>query len=115
MPQEIVTSTDISVASAIISSKDRSLIPIMVTPKTAPISKGKQHMPRDAGQQIAVAVVLMSLSLWMLPTSALAIDVGDKAPDFVMHSTVGETVRLSEYQGQMTVLMFFFPAAFTSV
>ena len=72
-------------------------------------------MPRDAGQQIAVAVVLMSLSLWMLLTSALALDVGDQAPDFVMHSTVGETVRLSEYQGQMTVLMFFFPAAFTSV
>jgi peroxiredoxin len=72
-------------------------------------------MPRDVGQQIAVAVVLMSLSLWVLPASALAIDVGDKAPDFVMHSTVGETVRLSEYQGQKTVLMFFFPAAFTSV
>jgi thioredoxin-dependent peroxiredoxin len=72
-------------------------------------------MSRDVGQQIAVAVVLMSLSLWVLPTSALAIDVGDQAPDFVMHSTVGETVRLSEYQGQKTVLMFFFPAAFTSV
>jgi mycoredoxin-dependent peroxiredoxin len=51
----------------------------------------------------------------VLPTAALAIDVGDKAPDFVMHSTVGETVRLSEYQGQKTVLLFFFPAAFTSV
>ena len=72
-------------------------------------------MPRDAGQPIAVAVVVMSISLWMLQTSALATDVGDKAPDFVMHSTVGETVRLSDYQGQKTVLMFFFPAAFTSV
>jgi peroxiredoxin len=70
-------------------------------------------MPRDAGQQIVMAVIL--LSLWVLPTSALAIDVGDKAPDFVMHSTVGETVRLSDYQGQKTVLLYFFPAAFTSV
>jgi peroxiredoxin len=69
----------------------------------------------DAGQRLAVAVVLMSMSVWLLPISALAIDVGDKAPDFVMHSTVGETVRLSEYQGQKTVVMFFFPAAFTSV
>jgi peroxiredoxin len=57
----------------------------------------------------------MSTSLWLLAISALAIDVGDKAPDFVMHSTVGETVRLSEYQGRKTVVMFFFPAAFTSV
>jgi peroxiredoxin len=87
----------------------------MVTPETAPISMGKRYMPRDARQQIAVAVVLMSLSLWRLPTAALAIDVGHKAPDFVMHSTVGETVRLSEYQGQKTVLLYFFPAAFTSV
>jgi peroxiredoxin len=71
-------------------------------------------MLRDSGQRLAVAVVLMSTSLW-LPASALAIDVGDQAPDFVMHSTVGETVQLSEYQGQKTVVMFFFPAAFTSV
>jgi peroxiredoxin len=51
--------------------------------------------------------------------AAADISAGDrrrnKAPDFVMHSTVGETVRLSEYQGQKTVVMFFFPAAFTSV
>ena len=87
----------------------------MVTPAMVPISKGKQQMPRDAGQQITLAVVVMSLSLWMLPTSALALNVGDQAPDFVMHSTVGETVRLSEYQGRKTVLLFFFPAAFTSV
>jgi thioredoxin-dependent peroxiredoxin len=72
-------------------------------------------MQRDPGQRLAVAVVLMSTSLWLLAISALAIDVGDKAPDFVMHSTVGETVRLSEYQGRKTVVMFFFPAAFTSV
>jgi hypothetical protein len=87
----------------------------MVTPEMVPISKGKQQMPRDAGQQITLAVVVMSLSLWMLPTSALALNVGDQAPDFVMHSTVGETVRLSDYRAQKTVLLFFFPAAFTSV
>jgi peroxiredoxin len=88
---------------------------MMVIPETAPISRGTRHMPTDAGPRIAMAVVLLSMSLRLLPTSALAIDVGDKAPDFVMHSTVGETVRLSEYQGRKTVLLFFFPAAFTSV
>jgi hypothetical protein len=87
----------------------------MVTPETAPISKENQHMQSNAVQQIMLTVVLMSMSLWMLPTPTLAIDIGDKAPDFVMHSTMGETVRLSEYQGRKTVLLFFFPAAFTSV
>ena len=42
--------------------------------------------------------------LALLPASALALDVGDQAPDFVMHSTVGETVGLSEYQGRKTAL-----------
>lgn len=64
---------------------------------------------------IVVAVVVMSLSLWLRPTAALAIDVGDQAPEFVMHSTVGESVRLSAYRGQKAVLLFFFPAAFTSI
>jgi AhpC/TSA family len=83
--------------------------------ETARIIGGTGSMPRNVGPRIAVAVVLLTTSLWLLTASALAIDVGDQAPDFVMHSTVGETVRLSEYQGRKTVLLFFFPAAFTSV
>ena len=83
--------------------------------ETARIIKGTLSMPRNVGPRIAVAVVLLTISPWLLPASALAIDVGDQAPDFVMHSTVGETVRLSDYQGRKTVLLFFFPAAFTSV
>jgi peroxiredoxin len=44
-----------------------------------------------------------------------AAEVGEKAPDFLMHSSVGETVRLSDYQGKKNVMLFFFLAAFTSV
>jgi peroxiredoxin len=51
----------------------------------------------------------------MAPRPAPAVEVGEKAPDFLMHSTVGETVRLSDYQGKKNVLLFFFLAAFTSV
>ena len=70
-------------------------------------------MPRYARLPIAVVVVVMSL--WLQPTAAWAVDVGDQAPEFVMHSTVGESVRLSAYRGQKAVVLFFFPAAFTSV
>ena len=76
-------------------------------------SKGNQHMLGYARLPIAVVVVVMSL--WLQRTGASAADVGEQAPDFVMHSTVGESVRLSAYQGQKHVLLFFFPAAFTSV
>jgi peroxiredoxin len=62
-----------------------------------------------------VAIALLSLGRGLLPSAALATEVGEKAPDFVMHSTVGESVRLAEYQGRKHVLVFFFPAAFTSV
>jgi peroxiredoxin len=48
----------------------------------------------------------------MMPLSARGLEVGAQAPDFFMHSTVGETVRLSAYQGKKHVLLFFL-AAFT--
>ena len=62
-----------------------------------------------------LAAVLLGIGLWMIPMPVAAVEVGDKAPDFLMHSTVGETMRLSDYQGKKTVLLFFFVAAFTGV
>jgi peroxiredoxin len=64
---------------------------------------------------MSLIVVVLCLGLGIMPRPAKAADVGDKAPDFLMHSTVGETLRLSDYQGKKHVLLFFFVAAFTSV
>jgi hypothetical protein len=66
-------------------------------------------------KRIGSAAALLSIALWMMPMPARAIEVGDKAPEFFMHSTVGETVRLADYQGKKNVLLFFFLAAFTGV
>jgi AhpC/TSA family len=66
-------------------------------------------------RRIALAAALLHIGLWMMPLPATALEVGDKAPDFLMHSTVGETVRLSDFQGKKHVLLFFFLAAFTGV
>jgi peroxiredoxin len=60
-----------------------------------------------------LATVLVSIGLWMVPMPAPAVEVGQQAPDFLMHSTMGETVRLSDYQGKKNVMLFFFVAAFT--
>ena len=35
--------------------------------------------------------------------------VGDKAPDFSLKSTSGETVGLSQFKGKKNVLLAFFP------
>ena len=72
-------------------------------------------MPTQWLRRSTLAAVLFTLGLWMVPMPAPAVEVGEKAPDFLMHSTVGETVRLSDYQGEKNVLLFFFLAAFTSV
>jgi peroxiredoxin Q/BCP len=39
--------------------------------------------------------------------------VGDEAPDFTLPSTSGQPVKLSDYRGKKTVVLAFFPAAFT--
>jgi hypothetical protein len=62
-----------------------------------------------------LTAMLLSIGLWLVPMPVPAVEVGDKAPDFLMHSTVGETVRLSDFQGKKNVMLFFFLAAFTGV
>ena len=39
--------------------------------------------------------------------------VGDEAPDFTLPSTAGGQVKLSDFRGKNTVVLAFFPAAFT--
>jgi peroxiredoxin len=64
---------------------------------------------------MAVAVIWLSAVMLSAPMSATALQVGDKAPDFLMFSTVEETVRLSDYQGKKNVVLFFFVRAFAGV
>jgi peroxiredoxin len=39
--------------------------------------------------------------------------VGDMAPDFTLPATNGKQVKLSDFRGKKTVVLAFFPAAFT--
>jgi len=41
------------------------------------------------------------------------LEVGDKAPDFTLPSTEGGTVHIADFIGKSTVVLAFFPAAFT--
>jgi peroxiredoxin len=39
--------------------------------------------------------------------------IGDTAPDFTLPATEGNPVKLSDFRGKKTVILAFFPAAFT--
>ncbi|MFF6810745.1 peroxiredoxin [Streptomyces sp. NPDC012403] len=45
----------------------------------------------------------------------MAIQVGDKAPDFELKDNHGATVRLSDFHGRKNVVVLFYPFAFTGV
>lgn len=45
--------------------------------------------------------------------SAQALQVGDKAPDFSLPATNGSTVRLSDFAGTKSLVVFFYIGAFT--
>jgi peroxiredoxin len=57
-----------------------------------------------------VGVVLLLLS--SMPTMAL--QAGDKAPDFSLPATTAEKVSLADFVGKQPVVVFFYVYAFTN-
>jgi len=46
---------------------------------------------------------------------ATALEVGEKAPDFTLPSTIGEKISLSQFQGKQLVLIEFYGSDFSPV
>ena len=58
---------------------------------------------------VSAAVLLLAVG------QSLALQVGDKAPDFALPATTADKVSLADYLGKKHVVVFFYNAAFTSV
>jgi peroxiredoxin len=58
---------------------------------------------------MSLTMLLISL---LLASSALAVEVGEKAPDFTLPSTTGETISLSQFKGIKHVLIQFYSLDF---
>jgi peroxiredoxin len=60
---------------------------------------------------------LLGAASWLLGQAVQPphtnLKVGDAAPDFTLPATTGGTVKLSDFRGKSTVVLAFFPAAFT--
>jgi peroxiredoxin Q/BCP len=51
---------------------------------------------------------MLVASLLVFPSMATGLEVGDKAPDFTLPSTTGETISLSRFRGRKYVLLEFY-------
>ncbi|MDP2380131.1 MAG: redoxin domain-containing protein, partial [Pseudohongiella sp.] len=58
-------------------------------------------------------VALLSMTAMILPSLSSALEVGDKAPDFTLQASNGQTYSLTDFVGKQPVVLAFFPAAFT--
>src|SRR4029078_6959808 len=47
--------------------------------------------------------------------SEMAVEVGDKAPDFTLKDQHGQAATLSDFRGEKNVVIIFYPFAFTGV
>jgi peroxiredoxin len=64
---------------------------------------------------MALAALAASVSLYgqTIQPRKTTLKVGDEAPDFTLNATTGGKVKLSDFRGKNTVILAFFPAAFT--
>jgi len=46
--------------------------------------------------------------LLLIPSVVLSLEVGEKAPDFTLPSTMGEQISLSQFRGKKHVLLEFY-------
>jgi peroxiredoxin Q/BCP len=63
------------------------------------------------GRKCLLAGLVTPLALFAM--SANALEVGDKAPDFSLQGSDGNTYTLSQFNGEKPVVISFFPKAFT--
>jgi peroxiredoxin len=45
----------------------------------------------------------------------MSLQIGNQAPSFTLHTSINETISLSDFAGEKNVLILFFPQAFTGV
>ena len=58
-------------------------------------------------QKGSTLVIFLSALLFLSPTPLLAVEVGDKAPDFELPSTKGGKLKLSSLRGKNVLINFY--------
>ena len=73
-------------------------------------------MRRMLGRLVALAgMLVVALAILVGPAAAAGPQVGDKAPDFMLPATTGESISLRQFRGKRVVLLEFYGADFSPV
>jgi hypothetical protein len=70
-------------------------------------------MPRRRWTWLVALTLLGVVFLLLNTTPAMALQVGDKAPDFSLPATTAERISLADFVGKQPVVVFFYLYAFT--
>jgi peroxiredoxin len=62
---------------------------------------------------VSAALFCATLAAQPVTPPKTHLKAGDMAPDFTLPSTAGKPIKLSDFRGKNTVVVAFFPAAFT--
>ena len=65
-------------------------------------------------RHLVMAALLSSVLLGLGASHVLALQVGDKAPDFSLPGTTAEAIKLADFVGKKPVVVFFYIGAFTA-
>jgi AhpC/TSA family len=78
-------------------------------------TQGEGHMKQRRWTRVVAAVILSGVLHLLNPGHVLALQVGDRAPDFSLPATTAEKVSLTDYLGKKPVVLFFYLWAFNPV
>jgi len=63
---------------------------------------------------VVSGALLLGILLLLSGNPVMALQVGDKAPDFSLPATTAEKISLADFIGKKPVVVFFYVAAFTN-
>ncbi|MBI3370798.1 MAG: redoxin domain-containing protein [Betaproteobacteria bacterium] len=61
-----------------------------------------------------LAGIAFASSALLSGSAALALEVGDKAPNFALASSTGKEIKLADFAGRQHLVLFFYIGAFTN-
>jgi hypothetical protein len=78
-------------------------------------SKGENRMGKRVSSLSVLVLGMVLVAGLVIAGMAIALEVGERAPDFTLPSTTGEKISLSQFRGKKHVLIQFYRADFNPV